>query len=221
MMKRSFIVAGMTLLSALVASAWPQGEEWPKYEVFLGYNFVRFNPNSDFIPSFNANGGGGQFVYNFNRWIGAALDIGAVNRGTFGNAFLGFDTTVVNFVAGPRFTWHNKSRFQPFGQVLFGGAYGTTSTSIPVVLSGAAIVPPGFNAFPGTETTARVGFSNTGFAMLAGGGLDIKVSRHIALRPIGADYYLMRLPSAFTGNRTNRNNFRYSAGVNFMFGGPR
>jgi hypothetical protein len=54
--------------------------------------------------------------------------------------------------------------------------------------------------------------------MLLGGGLDIKVGKHIALRPIGADYYLVRLPSFVTGNDTNRNHFRYSAGVNFLFG---
>jgi hypothetical protein len=54
--------------------------------------------------------------------------------------------------------------------------------------------------------------------MLLGGGLDIKVSKHIALRPIGADYYLARLPSFVTGNDTNQNHFRYSAGINFLFG---
>lgn len=213
-MKRSFIIAGITLLSALAASA----TDWSQSEVFLGYNFVRFNPNSDFIPSFNANGGGGQYVYNFNRWIGGVLDVGAVNRGTLGSSNFGFDTTVINFVAGPRFTWHNHSRFQPFGQVLFGGAYATTSTAIPVVVSGTSVVPPQFNAVPGGQTTARIGFSNTGFAMMAGGGLDIRISKHVAFRPIGADYYLMRLPSVFTSNTSNRNNFRYSAGFNFMFG---
>ena len=60
--------------------------------------------------------------------------------------------------------------------------------------------------------------SNTGFAMMAGGGLDIKVSKHIAFRPIGADYYLTRIPSLLTGDTSNRNNFRYSAGINFLIG---
>jgi hypothetical protein len=43
--------------------------------------------------------------------------------------------------------------------------------------------------------------------MLIGGGLDIKVSKHIALRPIGEDYYYTRLPSFITGNDTNKNPF--------------
>jgi len=53
--------------------------------------------------------------------------------------------------------------------------------------------------------------------MLIGGGLDIKVSKHIALRPIGADYYFTRLPTFITGDDTDKNYFRYSAGVNFLF----
>ncbi len=121
-------------LFALVASA----TDVPTAEAFLGYNFVRFNPNSGYIPSFNANGGGGQFVYNFNKWIGGVVDLGAVTKGTL-NGF-NVDSTVVNFVAGPRFTYHNHSRFVPFGQVLFGGAYATASAQIDVL--GSAILPP-------------------------------------------------------------------------------
>lgn len=54
--------------------------------------------------------------------------------------------------------------------------------------------------------------------MFAGGGLDIKLSKHIGFRPIGADYFLTRSSTLFTGNDTNRNNFRYTAGITFMWG---
>jgi hypothetical protein len=60
--------------------------------------------------------------------------------------------------------------------------------------------------------------------MFAGGGLDIRINKHIAFRPFCADYYLTRMPSlpdlAMTGNNnnTNKNNFRASGGVVFMFG---
>jgi len=200
------------LLSALAAFPADEG----RFETFLGYNFVRFNPNSGFIPSFNANGGGGQFVVNVNKWLGGVFDAGAVNTGTLNH--LSFDTTVVNFVAGPRVTFHNHSRFQPFAQVMFGGAYATTSTEISLNAVNPGIIPPVFVANPDNPLSARLRASNTGFAMMAGGGLDIKLSKHIAFRPLGADYYLTRVPSALTGNTSNRNNFRYSAGFNFMFG---
>ena len=215
-MKRGVrIIFGTVLLAAGAAAT-----EFPRYEVYAGYDWVRFNPNSDFIPSFNANGGSGQFVYNFNKWIGAAFDAGAVTKGVL-NGF-SVDTTVANFVAGPRFMWHGESRWRPFAEVLFGGAYATTSTQIlllPAAVPGA--LPPGLVIPPGLPVSARLGASNTGFAMLAGGGLDIKLSKHIAFRPVEADYYLTRVSSLVTGNTTNRNNFRYSGGITFMFGGAK
>src|SRR5262245_2904393 len=98
------IIAAVPLF-ALVASA----TDWPKSEVFLGYSFVRFNPNSGYIPSFNANGGYGQFQYNVNRWFSGVIDAGAVAKGELN----GFDisTTIASVTAGPRFTYRNHTRF--------------------------------------------------------------------------------------------------------------
>jgi opacity protein-like surface antigen len=210
-MKNSFLIIGAVLLFASAAAA----TDVPTAETFLGYNLVRFNPNPHVFPSFNANGGGGQFVYNVDKWIGGVFDMGAVTKGTLQG--FNINTTVLNFVAGPRVTYHNHSRFTPFAQVLFGGAYSTASARVSLLPDGT-VIPPGIIVPPDLPITARLNASHTGFAMFAGGGLDIKVNKHIAFRPIGADYYLTRLPSLVTGNTTNRNNFRYSAGVNFLFG---
>ena len=51
----------------------------------------------------------------------------------------------------------------------------------------------------------------------AGGGVDIKLSKHMAFRPIEFDYYLTRFSNPELGNN-NQNNWRYSGGVNFLFG---
>jgi hypothetical protein len=206
-MSKNLIPLAVAVLSACVASA----QEVPQMEAFLGYNYVRFNPNSGLFPSFNANGGGGQVAYNVNSWLSGVGDIGAVTNGSTGP--LGVDSTVINFVAGPRVNYRHYSRFTPFAQVLFGAAYSTAS-----VQAGVATLPPGIIPFPGSGITARLHASNTGFAMLAGGGLDIRLGGHMTFRPIGADYYLTRLPSLVTGDTSNRNNFRYSAGVSFLFG---
>jgi len=211
-MRKIIAVIAALPLFALVAGA----TDSPVAEAFVGYNFVRFNPNSPFLPSLNANGGNGQFVYNLNKWIGGVFDAGAVTKGTI-NGF-NVDATVVNFVAGPRFTYFNHSRFHPFVQALFGGAYTTASAQINLVNGVATTLPPGFVLPPNVPISARLVASRTGFAMFAGGGLDIKINKHMSFRPIGADYYLVRLPAFLTGNDTNHNNFRYSAGVNFLFG---
>ena len=55
--------------------------------------------------------------------------------------------------------------------------------------------------------------------MLLGGGLDIKVSRHVAFRPFETDYYRTEMPNLLTDpNNRVQHSFRYSAGVNFLFG---
>jgi hypothetical protein len=201
------VIAALPLF-ALAASA----TDWPKYETFLGYSFVRFNPNSDFIPSFNANGGYGQFQYNVTKWISGVVDAGAVTKGEL-NGF-NVTSTLASLTAGPRFTYRNHSRFQPFAQVLFGGSW--VAASIPVV---GGVVPPGIILPPLLPNlSARLNTNDSGFAMFAGGGLDIKLSKHIGFRPIGADYYLTRYSSLLTGNSSNRNNFRYTGGITFMFG---
>jgi hypothetical protein len=200
------IIAAVPLF-ALAASA----TDWARYETFLGYSFVRFNPNSGYIPSFNANGGYGQFQYNLNRWFSGVFDAGAVSKGTLNQRDI--SSTVASVTGGPRFTYRNHSKFTPFVHVLFGYAFSSAST--PVV--GAAL-PPGLVLPPTGAITARFTASDSGFAMFAGGGLDMKINKHIAFRPIGADYYLARVSSLLTGGTTNRNNFRYTAGINFMFG---
>jgi hypothetical protein len=227
-MKKFRIIAAGLLLAAAASAT-----DYDKYETYLGYSWVKFNPNgcsssvvvpclADFIPSFNANGGNGQFVYNFDKWIGVAFDGGAVTHGSV-NGFI--DATVVSFMAGPRFTWNGHGRFKPYIQALFGGAYSTASLGIDVLSAvPPAALPPGFILPPGGVLSARLVASHTGFAMIAGGGLDIKVGRHVYIRPFEASYFLTRIPnfnSLVTGNNNNQNNFRYSGGVNFMFGGPR
>jgi len=109
----------------LVHGRWRAGERGIPEGVILGdasygTDTVGFNPNSGYVPFFNANGGGGQFVYNVNKWIDGVFDMGGVTKGTLQG--FNINTTVFNFVAGPRITYHNHSRFTSFAQVLFGGA---------------------------------------------------------------------------------------------------
>jgi hypothetical protein len=220
--------------AALLTTAVAFATDNPTAEAFLGYNFVRFStstpniPGFNGLPSFNLHGGDAQLVYNFQPSVGLVLDVGAVHAGSlFGISNIvstgsqpGVDHTLVNFVLGPRYTFHRHSRWMPFAQALFGGARGTSSTSVTLLQGGIIWPPPGLIVPPGTlqPVGATLQAERTGFAMLVGGGLDIKVGKHIALRPIGADYYLTRLPNFVTGNDTSRNHFRYTAGVNFLFG---
>jgi len=53
------------------------------------------------------------------------------------------------------------------------------------------------------------------FAMTASRGVDFKISEDFAVRPVQVEYFR----TSFTDGASNRqNNFRYSAGIIFLFG---
>jgi hypothetical protein len=187
-------------------------QDHPRVETFLGYTYVRLYPQN-VSPALSANGGRGEFVFNFNRWLGGVLDAGAVTN----NNFSGFDisNTQAFFMAGPRVTFH-RSRFKPYGQAVFGGVYYTAST--PVVGIGPIAPPILISPEP---ITARAVTAETKFAMAMGLGLDIKLTRWLAFRPGAVDYYYTRIGNYRSLGDNSQNGLRYSAGLNFMFGGEK
>jgi len=215
--------------------------DYGRFETFLGYSYVRFQTNNLFVgnpfdlnvPNFNAHGGSAQFGYNFSRWFSVVADAGGVTStgdiGDFGNRILfptlspragGFNATLANYLVGPRVSFHRGSRFVPYVQTLFGGA--TSWQSLPVP-NAAIIVPPVSGGGVIIPNGANIQFNRetSGFAMTAGGGLDVKINKHVYFRPIQAEYFLTRLSPIGAFGNTNRNNFRYSMGINFSYGEPR
>jgi hypothetical protein len=191
--------------------AWTAAaQDHPRVETFLGYTYVRVYPEN-ISPAFSANGGRGEFVYNFNRWLGGVVDAGAVTN----NHFAGFNisNTQAFFMGGPRFSLR-RSRFKPYAQAVFGGVYYTASTA---VVGLGPIAPPILNS--AEPISARLVATQTKFALAAGIGLDIKVTRWLAFRPGAVDYYYTRLGDLRAIGDNSQNNLRYSAGLNFMFGG--
>jgi len=205
-MKKCVTIAAAAVLAVCSASA----QDGQKVGVYLGYDYVRFNSATN-VPAFSANGGEGQFIFKFNNTIGAVADLGAVHNNNLNGIHA--DTTIANFLFGPRLTLGHRSRFRPYFQVLWGGVYGTSSVQILGTLVNGVT--------PELPITARVGTSQTAFAMTAGGGLDIRLSKHISFRPIALDYYLTRLQNLRTLGDNNQNNLRYSAGFTFWLGGEK
>lgn len=207
-MKTCVPVIGAAVLFALTANA----EDWPRYETYLGYTYVRANSATN-IPSFSANGGSGQFAFDFSKWFGAVVDLGAVHNGNIHNVQL--DSTAANFLLGPRLTIRKRSRFTPYIQTLFGGVYATTSARVnallvPEVRDVAVLSPGDFLRFTRDQTA---------FAMTAGGGLDIRINHHVTFRPFQLEYFLTRLHDFRTPTDNSQNNLRYSTGFNFTWGG--
>ena len=107
----------------------------------------------------------------------------------------GFNTGLSLFygMGGVRMRLPNHTRFQPFGQALFGGVHGFDGY---------------FPAPVGKSPTSY----DTSYAATVGGGLDIAVSKHFWIRAVQADYFYSELRNV-QGDRQNQ--LRIGAGVLF------
>ena len=209
-----FVAVLAALLSfALTAAA----EDRDRFEAYFGYDWIQFNPDTPNIPSFTANGGSAQFIYNFYHGVGIAFDGGVVTKSTFGGVF---DNKQAHFLLGPRYQYHNHSRFTPFGEILFGAGEASVSTSVADVGQVPSVLPATSITVP-DNVSVRLTASRTSFAMMAGGGLDIRVSKHFTYRLFDTDYYLTRPISFISGGNVNKNNFRVTTGVALTWGEAR
>ena len=222
-MKKSITLISVIPLFALVASAQ---QDVPRYEAYLGFQYVRanqFNQNlglAQSIGGFSMYGGDGQFVYNFNKWISAVGDFGAVNKPNVG--IINAQNTTAFAYGGPR-VYYRRHGFSPFAQVLFGGAFRHVSTQVTALTSidtpNLPVASPS-NLFPGplAVVTAQLANTENAFSLKAGGGVDYRLGRHFSLRPVEVDYVLTRFPSLSTGTRENQSSIAATAGIIFTFG---
>jgi outer membrane protein OmpA-like peptidoglycan-associated protein len=181
-----------------------QDQPGPKWEVFGGYSV--FQPGADvhgvlpggILPvssrlEINPRGAGASLTYDFNRWLGLTVDASTHwENGELGNAKRIDDTGFSNLSLGPKFTFRHH-RVSPFLEILAGDQ---------------RLMPEAFH------NVYKLGF-------MAGGGFDINLSRHFALRPLRADYVYSNYrygPSASTP-ATQIRGVRLQAGLNFMWGG--
>jgi outer membrane protein OmpA-like peptidoglycan-associated protein len=190
-----------------------EGEHYtPRVEWFLGYSFWRAMPTSSSNRMAYLHGGSTSIAYNFNNYLGLVADFGGYDNskltliGPTGSQTFSSDGSAYSFAFGPRISYRRYERFTPFVQALFGGAHASS-----VKISGCT----------GTSTCTLLG-SDTGFATFLGTGFDIKISRHIALRLLEADFLLTHFKDPFSSNGQGRgwqDNVRLSTGIVFRFGG--
>jgi hypothetical protein len=69
---------------------------------------------------------------------------------------------------------------------------------------------------PGGPVTLPGQSSSNSFALVLGGGLDLKVTRHFAVRAGQFDYQLV---NSSANGHGHQNDFRFSSGIVFGFGG--
>lgn len=196
---------------SMAASVYSGGSNFgtPRFELFAGYSNLRGYPR---LASGNRlvdlNGGSASIALNFNRFLGLVGEFGGFNdtqlrtsanpsvvAGASGRAF--------TFLAGPRLSFRNHERFTPFAQALFGGIH-----------AGQVTFTSGCTGAGCTPLPAA-----TVFALTAGGGLDLRVHPHVAIRLIQAEYLMTSFQNQDTGQSGRQNDVLLSGGLVFRFGG--
>jgi hypothetical protein len=142
--------------------------------------------------SFWLEGGGVQIHGRFYRGLGVVADIAGAHQANINASGVGLDLVTATF--GPRYTLPlDRGRYAIYGQALGGIAQGFNS------------VFPNAN---GAQTTA------SSLAFRTGGGLQVRLKPHLALRLFELDYLRTQLPNSTTNVQ---NNLSVAAGLVLQF----
>lgn len=171
----NMLLALVALLLLVGGSAAAQDQPAPKWELFGGYSWIDPNATAHGPGTGNGlpglispklvsepRGFGSALTYDFNRWLGVTSDFSAHFGGSNARVLQGTDNSnLFNLSVGPKLTYRTE-HFSPFVEALVGWH---------------RLHPDGFNS------DDRIGF-------MGGGGIDMDLNKHWALRLIQADYLL-------------------------------
>src|SRR5665213_2921172 len=159
----------------------------PKVELFVGYTYWWAVPGHADNRIAEMNGASASLAYNFNRYLGLAVDVGgfkvdslkfsSLGAGSTPTRVVDADSNVLTFLIGPRLSFRSHSRLTPFLQVLGGAALADTVTVTGCTAQIYVCIP-----LP----------RETAFAMTAGCGLDLRLNHRIAWRVLQAEFLLTR-----------------------------
>ncbi len=130
---------------------------------------------------FATQGGSLQMHDRFWHGLGIVGDASGLHTGSTSHGSAGVNLVTATF--GPRYTWSPaRHRVQLFGETLGGEAWGLDSM------------------FPGSSGVVPNASSS---ALQMGGGLNIPLSSHLALRAVQADWLRTALPNATSNVQNN------------------
>jgi outer membrane protein OmpA-like peptidoglycan-associated protein len=197
-------LAVVAVLCSLGTLASAQDAPAPKWELYGGYS--AFYPGCDLhglLPEavlpvssclkWNPRGAGASLTYDFNRWFGLTVD----SSGQWGSGQTGVAARIdrvefFNLSAGPKITFRSH-HFSPFLEALVGEH----------------------------RLASEVFGSDDEVGFMAGGGLDLNITRHFALRLFRADFVFSnhQFGPAAVVPATDVRGARLQSGLVFMWGG--
>lgn len=190
-----FVVTSTALAIALCllgVCASARTDIQPRDEIFGGYSFLDSHGTADFgtkLPNIDTGFDASNTFY-FTR-TGKARNLGLVADGS-GHFDRNHDYVGIGFaLGGLQYKYHTASVFSPFARFLMGVA--NLSPALPPT-------PPNYP-------------NQWKFAVGGGGGVDLNVTRWLAIRAVQLDYLYNSYNASFPTSQQNWNHLRVAAGL--------
>jgi hypothetical protein len=187
------VVAAAALLPAGLRAQ--QKNTAPEIDLALTYSAQRGSLTSD--QNFWAQGGSAELTATFYHGLGITANVTGTHAANISSSGVGLILVTTTF--GPTYTWavpQHRSSPGPltfFGESLIGIANGTGS-----------VFPDPLGSQSGAGS----------LALQIGGGADLELSRHFAVRLVHADWLRTQLPNATTNVQ---NTLQLDGGIVFRF----
>jgi hypothetical protein len=168
-MPRLFLIA--TLLVLLPGAT--RAQEIPKLELYGGYSYLRAD---DVSAGANMHGWGAAVTGNTNGWFGVTLDFSGHYRGIDARPDTAARVNTHLMTVGPRFSYRASERLTPFAHIMAGvGRSGYRADTLA-------------GSFDGVHYS---------YALVAGGGIDLKLANRLAWRLFQGDYVVTRFAGRY------------------------
>jgi len=188
---QTLVLTGWCSIAAAAVAQQPV-RTTPRFEAAVTFDASGANlttGNGFWMP-----GGSASLAGNITHHFSAVAEFSGLHSGNISGPQV--PLSLVTIVFGPRYCWSAPAKahdFSVFGQALVGEAHGFDSI------------------FP---APGRANASASSLAFELGGGIDLGLSRHTALRLMQANWLRTSLPNATTNVQ---NNLLLDAGVVFRF----
>jgi outer membrane protein OmpA-like peptidoglycan-associated protein len=210
---------GVQLTAVMLLGSLVWAQDAPKSELEFDYSFARYAPSASYTKGHSLNGGGGQFTYNIGQHFGIMADLQGYNsntttfnvppNSTFPTGASGsVSGNLFTYLFGPVIKFRENQHVHPYFDVLLGAAHSNVYGNAFAILCQPIV----------NGCTATAAPDSNGFALSAGGGLDVPINQRIDFRVGQFDYLYTRFTNVF--NNAGQNNFRYLAGLNIKMGLP-
>jgi peptidoglycan-associated lipoprotein len=153
------------------------------------YTIIHSNEGPGQCHCFYMSGGGAELAVKNNRGVSFVTSFSGTQAQNINN--IDQNLTLYTVLEGVRYSLKHSGRFSPFGEAGVGFAH--------------------------TNSNYVIYKDTTVAAAQVGGGLDLRVSRHLSIRPAQIDYLFTSSPN---GQNNFQNEIRYGAGFVYHFNPP-